>query len=47
LAYLSLAAEPRQGMKAVIDDSVEDAVTWVARSGQARVAHLPRVIFSR
>jgi len=47
VAYLSLAAEPRQGMKAVIDDSVEDAVAWVARSGQARVAHLPRVIFSR
>jgi hypothetical protein len=47
VAYLSLAAEPRQGLKAVIDDTEEDAVAWVARSGQARVAHLPRVIFSR
>lgn len=47
VAYLSLAAEPRTGLKAVIDDSVEDAVGWVARSGQRKSARLPRVIFSR
>jgi hypothetical protein len=46
VAYLSLAAEPRAGVKAVIDDAVEDAVAWVARSGQPRSARLPRVIFS-
>lgn len=44
VAYLSLAAG--QG-RAVIDDTVQDSVTWVARSGHRKSAHLPRVIFSR
>ena len=44
VAYLSLAAETG---KAVIDDSVEDQVTWMARSGQHKSARLPRVIFTR
>jgi len=44
VAYLSLAAEPGT---AVIDDTVEDQVVWVARGGQRKSARLPRVIFSR
>ena len=44
VAYLSLAAEPG---RAVIDDTVEDSVVWVARSGQRKSARLPRVIFSK
>ena len=47
VAYLSLAAEPRTGVNAVIDDTVEEQVAWVARSGQRKSARLPRVIFSR
>ena len=43
VAYLSLAAEPG---RAVIDDTVEDAVHWQAASGQTKQARLPRVIFS-
>ena len=44
VAYLSLAAEPG---KAVIDDSVQEQVSWLARSGQHKRASLPRVIFTR
>jgi hypothetical protein len=50
VAYLSLAAEPidhGSGVKAMIDDSVEEQVAWVARSGEPKSARLPRVIFSR
>jgi len=44
VAYLALAAEPG---RSVIDDTQEDQVAWVARSGQHKSARLPRVIFSR
>jgi hypothetical protein len=48
VAYLSLAAEPG---KAVIDDSVQERVTWLAPgskgSGLFKSAQLPRVIFTR
>ncbi len=44
VAYLRLAAEPG---KAVIDDSVQEQVTWRARSGQHKSASLPRVIFTQ
>ena len=44
VAYLSLAAEAG---RAVIDDSVQDAVSWRARNGQPKSARLPRVIFTR
>ena len=44
VAYLALAAEPG---RALIDDTQEDRVAWVARSGQRKSARLPRVIFSR
>ena len=44
VAYLSLAAEPG---KAVIDDSVQEQVTWCSRSGQHKSASLPRVIFTQ
>ena len=44
VAYLALAAEPG---RALIDDTQEDRVAWVARSGQHKSARLPRVIFSR
>ena len=50
VAYLSLAAEPPvpgTGVNAMIDDSVEEQVAWVARSGRCSSARLPRVIFSR
>lgn len=44
VAYMSLAAE--RG-RTVIDDTVEDRVSWVSRGGEHKQAHLPRVIFSR
>jgi len=48
VAYLSLAAEP--GM-AVIDDSMQEQVTWRVQhgkdSGQHKRARLPRVIFTQ
>ena len=44
VTYLSLATEPG---RAVIDDTVQDSVAWVARSGQHKHARLPRVIFAR
>jgi len=44
VAYLSLAAEPG---RALIDDTVEDRVVWLAHSGKHKSATLPRVIFSR
>ena len=44
VAYLSLAGE--QG-SAVIDESVEDRVSWQARDGRIKTARLPRVIFAR
>ena len=44
VAYLSLAAQPG---RAVIDETVEDHVSWVSRSGARKRATLPRVIFSR
>ena len=44
VAYLSLAGE--QG-SAVIDESVEDRVSWQARDGRLKTARLPRVIFAR
>lgn len=44
VAYLALAAEPG---RAVIDDTVHDSVVWVARSGQHKRSHMPRVIFAR
>ena len=44
VTYLSLATEPG---RAVIDDTVQDSVVWVARSGQHKHARLPRVIFAR
>jgi Protein of unknown function (DUF3375) len=50
VGYLSLAAEPTgsgAGVNAMIDDSVEEQVDWIARSGQHKSARLPRVIFSR
>ncbi len=47
VAYLSLAAEPRAGVHALIDDTVEDTVVWRALRGQNKRARLPRVIFSR
>jgi hypothetical protein len=31
----------------VIDDTVEEQVDWMARSGQHKSARLPRVIFLR
>ena len=51
VAYLSLAAEPpigvNAGVNAVIDDTVEERVSWLARDGQRKNARLPRVIFSK
>jgi len=47
VAYLSLAAQPRAGVSAMIDEAVEEQVHWVARGGQRKSARLPRVIFSR
>ena len=44
VAYLSLAAEPG---RAVIDDSVQEQVTWQAPAGARKSATLPRVIFTR
>ena len=44
VAYLALAAEPG---RALIDDTQEDQVHWLARGGQQKSARLPRVIFSR
>ena len=44
VAYLSLAAEPG---RAVIDDTVEEQVAWLSRSGQYKSARLPRVIFTQ
>ena len=44
VAYLSLAGE--QG-SAVVDESVEDRVSWQARDGRLKTARLPRVIFAR
>jgi Protein of unknown function (DUF3375) len=44
VTYLSLAAEPG---RALIEDTVEVSVGWVARSGQHKHAHLPRVTFLR
>jgi Protein of unknown function (DUF3375) len=48
VAYLSLATEPGRG---VIDDSVQELVTWQAQHGQDRSqqksASLPRVIFTK
>ncbi|ODU56169.1 MAG: hypothetical protein ABT02_21000 [Comamonadaceae bacterium SCN 68-20] len=44
VAYLSLAAETG---KAVIDDTLQDQVTWLARSGEHRIASVPRVIFTQ
>ncbi len=44
VAYFSLATEPG---RAVIDDTVQDSVAWMSRSGQRKSALLPRVIFSR
>lgn len=44
VAYLSLAAEHE---RAVIDEAVQDSVSWVARSGERKRARLPRVVFSR
>jgi hypothetical protein len=44
VAYFSLASEPG---RAVIDDTVEDQVSWVTRGGQPSQARLPRVIFTR
>ena len=47
VAYLGLAAEPRSGLHAVIDDTVDERVDWTARSGQRKSARLPRLIFTR
>jgi hypothetical protein len=47
VAYLSLAAEPQAGLRAVIDDTQEDAVVWRALDGAQKTARLPRVVFSR
>ncbi len=44
VAYFSLAGE--QG-STVIDESVEDRVSWQARDGRTKTARLPRVIFAR
>jgi len=44
VAYLQLAAE--QGA-AVSDDAEQDIVTWHSPAGTAKLARLPRVIFSR
>lgn len=44
VAYLGIAAEPG---RATVDEAVHDSVAWVTGDGQARRAHLPRVIFSR
>ena len=44
VAYLALAAERGS---AAIDDTQEDSVNWVARTGKRKTARLPRVIFSR
>jgi hypothetical protein len=48
VAYLSLAAEPG---KAVVDDTVQDQVSWTAAGGrdmgQSKSASLPRVIFTQ
>ena len=46
VTYLSLAAEPPAGLKAVLDDSVEDRVQWHAPGGLHKTARLPRVIFT-
>ncbi len=47
VSYLTLAAEPRVGLRAAIDDTQHDTVVWTARSGQHKSASLPRVIFSQ
>jgi hypothetical protein len=52
VAYFNLATEPPDlgagaGVKAMIDDGVEDQVNWLSRSGEHKSARLPRVIFSR
>lgn len=50
VAYFNLATEapdPGAGVKATIDDGVEDQVDWLSRSGEHKSARLPRVIFSR
>ena len=44
VAYLQLASE---SVATVIDDSVEESVTWLSRQGATKRARLPRVIFSR
>jgi len=44
VAYLALATEPG---RALIDESQQDEVFWLSRSGQQRTARLPRVVFSR
>ena len=44
VAYLILAAEPG---RAVIDDTLEERVSWLSRDGQRKSARLPRVIFSK
>ena len=44
VAYLQLAGE---SAATVIDDSVEESVTWLSSQGATKRARLPRVIFSR
>ncbi|MDQ2778636.1 MAG: DUF3375 domain-containing protein [Pseudomonadota bacterium] len=46
VSYFSLASEAQAGVRALIDDSVEEQVAWTARNGQAKQARLPRVIFT-
>ena len=50
IAYFSLASEApgaATGLRAAIDDAVEEQVSWVAPDGRRKSARLPRVIFSR
>ncbi|MBK5937133.1 DUF3375 domain-containing protein [Halorhodospira halophila] len=44
VAYLSLAAEDE---RALMDETVEEVVTWKDETGRVRRARFPRVIFSR
>ena len=46
VAYFSLAAEPPAGLKAVLDDSVQEQVQWRSPGGLHKIARLPRVIFT-
>jgi hypothetical protein len=50
VAYFTLASDAPDaatGLRAAIDDAVQEQVSWVAPEGRRKSARLPRVIFSR